>query len=301
MRLNFTGVGTALVTPFTKAGDLDEAAVRRLGRRQMDAGIHFLCPCGTTGENPTLSDAERLRVVEILVDEAKGKTPILAGAGGYNTKEIIHLAAAMGRAGATGLLSVTPYYNRPTQEGLYQHYLAIADSTPLPIVVYNVPSRTGTNVEPATLARLAGIPNIVGVKEASGNISQMCEIACIVPPDFIVLSGDDAVTLPLMAIGGRGIISVVSNEIPAEMVQMVEAAERGDFAAARAIHNRIYPLMQVNFVEANPVPVKTAMAAMGLLEEAYRLPMCPPKPESREKILKVLKDLGCLKQTSPVS
>jgi 4-hydroxy-tetrahydrodipicolinate synthase len=301
MRLNFTGVGTALVTPFTKAGDLDEAAVRRLGRRQMDAGIHFLCPCGTTGENPTLTDAERLRVVEILVDEAKGKTPILAGAGGYNTKEIIHLAAEMRRAGAAGLLSVTPYYNRPTQEGLYQHYLAIADSTPLPIIVYNVPSRTGTNVEPATLARLATIPNIVGVKEASGNISQMCEICRIVPPDFIVLSGDDAVTLPLMAVGGRGIISVVSNEVPAEMVQMVEAAERGDFAAARAIHNRIYALMQVNFVEANPVPVKTAMAAMGLLEEAYRLPMCPPKPESREKILKVLKDLGCLKQTSPVS
>ncbi len=301
MRVMFTGVGTALVTPFTRTGDLDEPAVRRLGRRQMDAGIHFLAPCGTTGENPTLTDAERIRVVEILVDEAKGKTPILAGAGGYNTKEIIHLAAEMRRAGASGLLSVTPYYNRPTQEGLYQHYRAIADSTPLPIVVYNVPSRTGTNVDPATLVRLAAIPNIVGVKEASGNISQMCEICNIVPPDFIVLSGDDAVTLPLMAVGGRGIISVVSNEIPADMVRMVEAAERGDFSAARAVHNRIYPLVHVNFVEANPVPVKTAMAAMGLLEESYRLPMCPPKPESREKILKVLKDLGCLKQTSPVS
>ncbi len=311
MRVMFTGVGTALVTPFTRTGDLDEPAVRRLGRRQMDAGIHFLAPCGTTGENPTLTDAERIRVVEILVDEAKGKTPILAGAGGYNTKEIIHLAAEMRRAGASGLLSVTPYYNRPTQEGLYQHYRAIADSTPLPIVVYNVPSRTGTNVDPATLVRLAAIPNIVGVKEASGNISQMCEICnivppdfeiChIVPPDFIVLSGDDAVTLPLMAVGGRGIISVVSNEIPADMVRMVEAAERGDFSAARAVHNRIYPLVHVNFVEANPVPVKTAMAAMGLLEESYRLPMCPPKPESRAKILKVLRDLGCLKQTSPVS
>jgi 4-hydroxy-tetrahydrodipicolinate synthase len=301
MRVMFTGVGTALVTPFTRTGDLDEAAVRRLGRRQMDAGIHFLAPCGTTGENPTLTDAERIRVVEILVDEAKGKTPILAGAGGYNTKEIVHLAAEMRRAGASGLLSVTPYYNRPTQEGLYQHYRAIADSTPLPIVVYNVPSRTGTNVDPATLVRLAAIPNIVGVKEASGNISQMCEICNIVPPDFIVLSGDDAVTLPLMAVGGRGIISVVSNEIPGDMVQMVEAAERGDFSAARAVHNRIYPLVHVNFVEANPVPVKTAMAAMGLLEESYRLPMCPPKPESRAKILKVLRDLGCLKQTSPVS
>ena len=301
MRVMFTGVGTALVTPFTRTGDLDETAVRRLGRRQMDAGVHFLAPCGTTGENPTLTDAERIRVVEILVDEAKGKTPILAGAGGYNTKEIVHLAAEMRRAGASGLLSVTPYYNRPTQEGLYQHYRAIADSTPLPIVVYNVPSRTGTNVDPATLVRLAAIPNIVGVKEASGNISQMCEICHIVPPDFIVLSGDDAVTLPLMAVGGRGIISVVSNEIPADMVRMVEAAERGDFSAARAVHNRIYPLVHVNFVEANPVPVKTAMAAMGLLEESYRLPMCPPKPESRAKILKVLRDLGCLKQTSPVS
>ena len=201
----------------------------------------------------------------------------------------------MRAAGASGLLSVTPYYNKPTQEGLYQHYRAIADSTPLPIVVYNVPGRTGVNVEPATLARLAAIPNIVGVKEASGNITQMCEVCRVVPPDFIVLSGDDAMTLPLMAVGGRGVISVVSNEIPAEMVRMVEAAERDDFAAARAIHARILPLMQVNFVEANPIPVKAAMAAMGLLEEVYRLPMCAPKPESREKILSVLKQLDLLK------
>ena len=301
MRVPFTGVGTALVTPFTTKGDLDEAAVRRLGRRQMDGGIHFLVPWGTTGENPTLTDAERIRVVEILVDEAKGKTPILAGAGGYNTKEVIHLAGEMRRVGASGLLSVTPYYNRPTQEGLYQHYRAIAESTPLPIIVYNVPSRTGTNVEPATLMRLAAIPNIVGVKEASGNISQMCDICHRLPADFIVLSGDDAVTLPLMAVGGRGVISVVSNEIPGEMVRMVEAAERGDFTGARAINRHIMPLMQVNFVEANPIPVKAAMAAMGLLEEAYRLPMCAPKPESREKILKVMKDLGCLNLTSPVS
>jgi 4-hydroxy-tetrahydrodipicolinate synthase len=301
MRTPFTGVGTALVTPFTSSGDLDERAVRQLGRRQIDAGIHFLCPCGTTGENPTLTDEERVRSVEILVDEAKGAVPVLAGAGGYNTKEIIHLADAMRRAGATGLLSVTPYYNRPTQEGLYQHYRAIAASTPLPIVVYNVPSRTGTNIEPATLARLSTIPNIVGVKEASGSISQMAEIFRVVPEDFIVLSGDDAITLPLMALGGRGIISVASNEIPGEMVQMVEAAERGDFRAALAVHNRIFPLMQVNFVEANPIPVKAAMAAMGLIVESYRLPMCAPKPESREKILKVLKDVGSLHQPSSVS
>ena len=295
MRVNFTGVGTALVTPFSKSGDLDERAVRRLGRRQIDAGVHFLVPCGTTGENPTLTLAERIRIVEILADEAAGKTPVLAGAGGYDTKEIIHLADEMRKAGATGLLSVTPYYNKPTQEGLFQHFRAIADSTPLPVIVYNVPGRTGVNVETATLARLSAIPNIVGVKEASGNITQMADVCNAVPDDFLVLSGDDAITLPLMALGGRGIISVVSNEIPREMAQMVEAAERGDFAAARAIHRRILPLMQINFVESNPVPVKAAMAAMGLLEEVYRLPMCSPKPESREKILKVLKGLDLLK------
>ena len=295
MRTPFTGVGTAVVTPFTRTGALDEAAVRRLGRRQIDAGIHFLCPCGTTGENPTLSDAERLRIVEILVDEASGQVPILAGAGGYDTKEVIHLAKEMEKRGASGFLSVTPYYNKPTQEGLYQHYKAIADSTSLPIVVYNVPGRTGVNVEVPTLVRMAQIPNIVAVKEASGNVSQMCEICRAVPGDFIVLSGDDALTLPLMAVGGRGIISVAANEIPAEMVQMVEAAERNDFRAARAVHARIVALMLVNFVESNPVPVKAAMAAMGLLEENYRLPMCPPKPESREKIHNVLKELNLLK------
>jgi 4-hydroxy-tetrahydrodipicolinate synthase len=291
----FTGVGTALVTPFTASGALDEAAVRRLGRRQIDAGIHFLVPCGTTGENPTLSDEERVRIVDILVDEAGGTTPVLAGAGGYDTREVTHLAALMKRSGAAGLLSVTPYYNKPTQEGLYQHYRAIAESTDLPIVVYNVPGRTGVNVEPSTLARLAAVPNVVGVKEASGNIGQICEVCRIVPPDFIVLSGDDAVTLPLMAVGGRGVISVVSNETPAEMVQLVEAAARGDFARAREVHQRMLPLMQVNFVESNPVPVKAAMAAMGLLEEVYRLPMCSPTAASRDRVLRVLRDLQLLK------
>jgi 4-hydroxy-tetrahydrodipicolinate synthase len=295
MRTTWTGVGTALVTPFTSSGELDERAVRRLGRRQIDAGVHFLVPCGTTGENPTLTDAERVRIVELLVEEADGAVPILAGAGGYATREVIHLAEAMRKAGATGLLSVTPYYNKPTQEGLYQHYRAIADSTPLPIIVYNVPGRTGVNVEPATLARLGSVSNIVGIKEASGNITQMCDICRLVPQGFIVLSGDDAITLPLMAIGGRGVISVASNEIPSEMVRLVEAAERGDFTTARAVHNRILPLMQINFIEANPVPVKTAMAAMGLLEEVYRLPMCSPKAESKEKIVKVLKELDLYK------
>jgi 4-hydroxy-tetrahydrodipicolinate synthase len=294
MRTNWTGVGTALVTPFTLSGELDEAAVRRLGRRQIDAGIHFLVPCGTTGESPTLTDAERVRVVEILVDEAAGAVPVLAGAGGYNTREVIELADQMRQVGASGLLSVSPYYNKPTQEGLYQHFRAIAESTPLPIILYNIQGRTGVNIETRTLLRLAEVPNIVGVKEASGNISQICEVVHSVPANFIVLSGDDAITLPLMSVGGRGIVSVVSNEIPGEMVEMVEAAERGEYAAARAVHNRIFNLMQVNFVEGNPVPVKAAMAAMGLLEEVYRLPMCPPRPESKEKILRVLKEMDLL-------
>jgi 4-hydroxy-tetrahydrodipicolinate synthase len=295
MRTRFTGAGTALVTPFTKSGDLDEQAVRRLGRRQIDNGIHFLVPVGTTGENPTLELSERIRMVEILVDEARGQVPVLAGCGGYDTKEIVHLAKDMQKAGANGLLSVTPYYNKPTQEGIVQHFKAIADATPLPIILYNIAGRTGVNIETATVVRLAQIPTIIGVKEASGSLSQMCDVLHATPEDFIVLSGDDALTLPLMAVGGRGVISVVSNEIPREMAQMVEAAERNDFAAARAIHSRILPLMQVNFVESNPGPVKAAMAAMGLVEEVFRLPMVPPKPESKAKIDAVLKELGLLK------
>jgi 4-hydroxy-tetrahydrodipicolinate synthase len=295
MRTQWTGVGTAMVTPFTRNGDLDEAAVRRLARRQIDAGVHFLVPCGTTGENPTLVLAERLRIVEILVDEAGGRVPVLAGAGGNNTRDVVRLAGEMQKAGAAGLLSVTPYYNKPTPEGLFQHYRAIAESTTLPIILYNVPGRTGVNLDVDTLVRLAAIPNIVGVKEASANVTQACDICRAVPPDFVVLSGDDALTLPLMAIGGRGVISVASNEIPAEMVQMVEAAARDDFAAARAVHARILPLMQVNFVEANPGPVKAAMAAMGLLEEVYRLPLVPPKRDAKDRILRALRDLDLLK------
>jgi len=295
MRTKFTGLGTALVTPFTKSGEMDDKAVRRLGRRQIDSGTHFLVPVGTTGESPTLEPAERVRMVEILVDEAKGKTPILAGAGGYNTREVIQLAKEMQKAGADGLLSVTPYYNKPTQEGIYQHFKAIAEATPLPIILYNIAGRTGVNIDTPTVARLAQIPNIIGVKEASGSLSQMCDVLRTVPSDFIVLSGDDALTLPLMAVGGRGVVSVVSNQIPKEMSQMVEAAERNDFAAARAIHNRIVGLMQINFIESNPGPVKSGMAAMGLLEEVYRLPMVPPKPESKAKIEAVLKELGLLK------
>jgi 4-hydroxy-tetrahydrodipicolinate synthase len=294
MRAQFTGVGTALITPFTRAGAVDEAAVKRLARRQIDAGIHFLVPCGTTGETPTLSDAERRRVVELVVEEANGKVPVVAGAGGYDTKEVVQAAREMHKIGADGLLSVTPYYNKPTPEGLVQHFSAVADATPLPIVLYNVPGRTGCNIDAATCARLAAIPHVVAVKEASGNIQQMVEICAAVPDDFVVLSGDDALTLPLMAIGGRGIISVASNEIPAEMVQMVEAAEAGDFALARKRHGRILPLMLGNFVESNPGPVKFAMAAMGLCEEVFRLPMVSPRPASQQKILAILKNLGLL-------
>jgi 4-hydroxy-tetrahydrodipicolinate synthase len=297
MRQAFTGCGTALVTPFTRDG-VDEAAVRRLARRQIEGGIHFLVPCGTTGESPTLTEDERTRVVELVVAEAQGRVPVLAGAGGYDTKEVIHAARRMQQAGADGLLSVTPYYNKPTPDGLYQHYRAIADAVPLPIIVYNVPGRTGCNVDPRTLVRLSAISTIVGVKEASGNMTQMCEVCRAVPEDFLVLSGDDVLTLPLMAVGGRGIISVASNEVPAEMARMVEAAERGDYAAARRIHHQLHPLLMVNFIEANPIPVKSAMAAMGLLEEVYRLPMVPPRPESKAKIDAVLQ---ALKLMEPVA
>jgi 4-hydroxy-tetrahydrodipicolinate synthase len=295
MRTPFTGCGTALVTPFTRTGSLDEAAVRRLAVRQVDAGIHFLVPVGTTGESPTLTLAERVRIVELLVDEVRGRVPILAGAGGYDTKEVIQAAAEMKAAGADGLLSVTPYYNKPTQEGLFQHYRALAESTTLPIILYNVPGRTSCNMEPSTVTRLATIANIVGIKEASGNMAQICEVCRSAPPEFIVVSGDDVMTVPMMAVGARGVISVASNQIPAEMSQMVEAAERGDFAAARAIHERIMALMQINFIESSPGPVKSAMATMGLLEETYRLPLVPPQPESKERINRVLKDLGLLK------
>ena len=295
MRTRFTGVGTALITPFTKDGSLDESAIKRLARRQIDGGVHFLVPCGTTGEVPTLTEEEQVRIVELIVAEAKGKVPVLAGAGGYNTREVIHMGKRMRAAGADGLLSVTPYYNKPTPEGLVQHYRAIGDAVGLPIVVYNVPGRTGCNVDPATLLRLSEIPQVIAVKEASGNVTQMCEICASLPADFIVLSGDDALTLPLMAVGGRGIISVASNEIPREMSQMVELGERGDFAGARALHQRIFNLLQINFVEANPIPVKYAMASMGLLEEVYRLPMVSPRPASKQKIDAVLQSLGLVK------
>jgi len=287
----FTGTGTALVTPFRRDGALDELALHGLIQRQIDAGIDFLVPCGTTGESPTLTREEHLRVVEITVQLAKGKVPVLAGAGGYNTNEVIAHARELAAVGVDGILSVTPYYNKPTQEGLYQHFSAIARAVSLPIILYSVQGRTGVNLDPATVMRLAEIQNIVGIKEASGNISQMAAILNVVSEDFIVLSGDDAITLPLMALGGRGVISVVANEIPGEMTELTRLASSGDFAGAREIHRRYHPLMEINFVESNPIPVKAALAEMDLLEPVWRLPLVPPKAENRARIRAVLESL----------
>jgi 4-hydroxy-tetrahydrodipicolinate synthase len=287
----FRGTGTALVTPFRADGSLDEARLRALIKRQIEAGIDFLVPCGTTGESPTLSEAEHLRVVEITVELANGKVPVLAGAGGYNTAEVISRARELSSIGANGILSVTPYYNKPTQEGLYQHFKAIAAAVDLPIIVYSVQGRTGVNIEPVTVQRLAQIPNIVGIKEASGNVGQMASILNNAPEDFLVLSGDDALTLPLIALGGHGVISVVSNEIPAEMARMVRLALRGDFEAARQLHRRYHALMEINFVESNPIPVKAAMAEMGLLEPSWRLPLVAPKLDNVARIRTVLESL----------
>ena len=290
----FTGCGTALVTPFKRDFSLDEPTLRSLVRRQIEQGINFLVPCGTTGESPTLTRREHLRVIEITLEEAKGKAPVLGGAGGYNTHEVIELAHELERLGCDGILSVTPYYNKPTQEGLFQHYSAIASAIRLPIIVYSVQGRTGVNIEPATVGRLARIPNIVGIKEASGNIGQMATIFQEVPPEFTVLCGDDAITIPLCALGGRGIISVVSNEIPAEMTQLAQHCLSGDYAAARKIQQKFLPLMNINFIESSPGPVKAAMAMMGLLEPVWRLPLVAPSAASQAKIEKVLETCGLL-------
>jgi 4-hydroxy-tetrahydrodipicolinate synthase len=290
----FIGCGTALVTPFKSDNSLDGLTLRALVDRQIEAGIDFLCPCGTTGESPTLSHEEHLRVVEITIEQARKRVPVLAGAGGYDTSKVIKMVADLQKLGASGILSVTPYYNKPTQEGLYQHFRAIAKSTTLPIILYSVQPRTNVNIEPATVLRLAEIPNIVGIKEASGSISQMATILARVPESFIVLSGDDSVALPLMALGGRGVISVVSNEIPGEFTQLVHHALKGDFAKARQLQKKYHPLMEVNFVETSPGPVKFAMARMGLLEPAWRLPMVLPQPRSQQKIEAVLESLGML-------
>ncbi len=292
----FTGCGTAMVTPFHTDGSLDEATLRMLVQRQIDAGIDFLVPCGTTGESPTLTHQEHLRVVEITLELAKGRVPVLAGAGGYNTHQVITLAQELAAMGIDGILSVTPYYNKPTQEGLYQHYKALASAIALPIILYSVPGRTGVNIEPTNVQRLAGVENIIGIKEASGNISQMSAILNAVPTDFLVLSGDDAIALPLVALGGRGVISVVSNEIPAEMKLLTRHALQNNFPAARQLHRRYLPLMEINFVESNPIPVKAAMAEMGLLKPVWRLPLVPPGRENHARIRAILESLNLVER-----
>jgi 4-hydroxy-tetrahydrodipicolinate synthase len=290
----FTGCGTAIVTPFRQDQSLDESALRALVNRQVEAKIDCLIPCGTTGESPTLTHEEHLRVVEITVQEARGRVPVLAGAGGNNTEKIVALIRELKELGVSGILSVTPYYNKPTQEGLYQHYKKLAEASSLPLVVYNVPGRTQVNVEPATLARLAEIPNIMGVKESSGNIAQISNILARVPNSFTVWAGDDVVALPAIALGARGVISVVANEIPAEFGELARAALRGDFAKARELQRKYHPLIDINFVETSPGPVKFAMAQMGLLQPVWRLPMVPPQQASQEKIETVLQGLGLL-------
>ena len=292
----FVGCGTALVTPFRKDLSLDEATLRALVRRQIQAGINFLVPCGTTGESPTLTHEEHLRVIAITIEEAKGKVPVLAGAGGYNTAHVIETARAAERMGADGILSVTPYYNKPTQEGLYHHFKTIAASVSLPIILYNVPPRTNVNIDPGTVRRLSEIENIIGVKEASGNISQITQVIQQVPEEFLVFSGDDAITLPLVAMGGRGIISVASNEIPAEMTRLARLCLDGNFTEARAMMRKWLPLLEVNFIETNPTPVKAAMAEMGLLEPVFRLPLVPPRTENLAKIRTVLESLALLER-----
>ena len=294
MNLELRGCGTALVTPFRKDGSLDLDALRRLVQFQLRAGIDFLVPCGTTGETPTLEHAEYLAVVRAVVQEVAGRVPVIAGVGGNNTRKVIDLAAEVRGLGVQGILSVAPYYNKPTQEGLYQHFQAMAESTDLPIIVYNVPARTSSNIEPPTVARLSKIPNIIGIKEASGSIVQQMEVLAAVPPGFRVLSGDDSSTFPLMALGGVGIISVISNEIPGQMTRLAHLLLEGKLEAARQLHFSLLPLMQVNFIETNPIPVKAALAMMGMIEEVYRLPMVPMKPENRAKLEKVLAAQGLL-------
>ena len=296
MRTRFTGVGTALITPFTKDGSLDEFAIKRLARRQIDAGVHFLSPCGTTGEAPTLSHQDKLRVVELVIEESNGRVPVLAGAGGYDTREVIELSRDMERIGADGLLSVTPYYNKPTQEGLYRHFRAVAEASALPIILYNIQGRTAVNVETDTLARIVrDCPTVVGVKEASGSLDQMSQVILACGPDFSVLSGDDNITLPLLAIGGRGVISVIANIVPRETSDMVHAALDGDWKRARELHYKLFPLARAAFLETNPIPIKEAMAMTGMLEPEFRLPMCRMGDANREKLRGILRNYGLVK------
>jgi len=294
MARSFGGAGVALVTPFTRDGALDEGALRRLVKRQVEGGIDLLVPCGTTGESVTLTAAETERVVAICLEECAGK-PVLAGAGSNDTRTAIERARAAAALGAHGILSVGPYYNKPTPEGFYRHFAAIADAVKVPVVVYNVPGRTGSNIDAKTLLRLAGHGNVAAVKEASGNLGQIMELLRDRPAGFEVLSGDDAFTLAMMAHGSEGVISVCANQVPGPMHDLVAACARGDFGEGRRLHHRLLRLMNLNFVESNPIPVKASLALLGLCEESYRLPLCPPTDSTREALRSALHELGLLK------
>jgi 4-hydroxy-tetrahydrodipicolinate synthase len=300
--MKLQGCGTALITPFKQDQSIDEDRLRQLVEWQIDSGIHFLVPCGTTGETPTLSRDEWLRVIDITIEVAAGRVPIVAGATSNATADAVEKAKELGRRkGVDAILTASPYYNKPTQEGQYQHFKAIAEAVEKPLVLYSVAGRTSVNIEPATLGRLAKIPNIIAVKEASGNIGQIAEVFSYVPEDFLVFSGDDAVTLPVIALGGVGIISVASNEIPREMSEMTCAALNNDWKKARAIQRKFVRLMQTNFIESNPMPVKAVLAMMGRIEEVYRLPMVPMKKETRAKLQQVAAEAGLLNGQAPVS
>jgi len=294
--LKLRGCGTALVTPFKSDGSIDDRALRSLVEWQVESKIDFLVPCGTTGETPTLSHDEWLHVIDTTIEVVNGRVPIVAGATSNSTNDAVAKAKEVAnRKGVDAILTASPYYNKPTQEGQYQHFKAIAEAVDKPLVLYNVPGRTAVNIEPATLARLAEIKNIVAVKEASGSITQIAEVCNTVPGEFAVLSGDDAVTLPVISLGGVGIISVVSNEVPREMAEMTRAALANDWDKARKLQRKYLPLMQANFLESNPIPVKAVLAMMGRIEENYRLPMLPAKKETKAKLEKIAADLGLLK------
>jgi 4-hydroxy-tetrahydrodipicolinate synthase len=293
--MQLRGCGTALVTPFRQDGSIDESALRNLVAWQVESGIDFLVPCGTTGETPTLSHDEWLQIIDITIEVAGGHVPIVVGATSNSTLDAVEKAKeAATRSGVDAVLTASPYYNKPTQEGQYRHFRAIAEAIDKPIILYNVPGRTGANLEPATLARLAEVPHILGVKEASGNIGQIAEVCNSVPENFLVFSGDDSLTLPVIALGGVGIISVASNEIPHEMAEMTRAALNNDWTTARSIHRKYLPLMQANFIESNPLPVKAVLSMMGKLEEVYRLPLSPMRRDTRSKLQKIAAEAGVI-------
>lgn len=288
----FRGAITAIVTPFTEKGSLDEAALRKLVEFQIKNRIDGIVPCGTTGESPALGYEEHEKVIEIAIDAAKGKVPVIAGTGSNSSSEAIEMTRRAADAGADASLQVCPYYNKPTQEGLYRHFSAIAGAVDIPLIIYNIQGRTGVNMETSTLARLAKEhSSIVGVKEASGSIAQMMDVIDSLPKSFDVLSGDDNMTLPLMALGGKGVISVASNIIPKEMHELAEYALKGNFEKARKMHYELLPLFKGIFIETNPIPIKAALAMKGMIKESYRLPMCGMKPENREKLRRILRDL----------